>query len=350
MLRMWRALSVGCLVAGLMSRVAVGHAQAPVRAQAPTTTVGDELAVRLIYSREEGLQSCPDEAQLRAAVHLHLGYAVFDREPPTRELVVSVKRVRSRFVARMELRSMDGVSMGARELDARGSVCDELAAALGLAIAVALDPTPLMRGDAADAPAPPAAATCPESTPCPVCPAQPTVQSPAPAPDPKSTTWSIGLIGALGFGVLPETALALGVSASLDFDDFGVLLEGVVYPNVTAESGAIALDTQTQILRVGACGTLLGDDPLLVAGCALGSIGALRVESPIAVERDITPTGTLGARLLGQAHLVGPLWVELRADAHANLIRTTVSLQDRGLWTSPALLVELGCGLRMRFL
>lgn len=304
-----------------------------------------QAAASLAYNRGEGADTCPDEAVLKDAVHRQLGYAVFERTPVTRVIDVSVVRVRGRFVARLSLRSDIGEALGSREIESRGTTCEELASALGLAIALALDPTPMMTASSSEpAPTPvaenpsgsvvaecPAATPCPEPAACPVC--------PAPAVTP--IRWSAGVGAALGFGALPEIAPALSVELGMRIGDTTLLLEGAVYPETSSKLGSVDLETQSQIARLGVCQWLLPGDDLELAACVLGGLGALRGSSPTALDRSITFVVTAGVRAAAELRLAGPLWLQARSDLHANLAGTTLSLGDSRLWETPALFFEL---------
>jgi hypothetical protein len=97
------------------------------------------VSSRLIYSRPEGANSCPDEKSVRAAVAERLGYDPFVAYAST-TVVAEVFRRGAKFGARAYLVDESGQTRGSRELEADASDCGQLVAALTLAISIALDP------------------------------------------------------------------------------------------------------------------------------------------------------------------------------------------------------------------
>jgi hypothetical protein len=151
----------------------------------------------------------------------------------------------------------------------------------------------------------------------------------------------VGAGVALGFGALPSTAPALTVDLGLRLHATAIVLEGVVYPEVTTTLASTALETQAQVARLGVCQWLLTGDDVELAACALAGFGVLRGASPSALDRSLTFLATAGVRAAAELRVVGPVFLQARSDVVANLAGTTLSLGDTKLWETPALVLEL---------
>jgi hypothetical protein len=107
--------------------------------------------VRLIYVREPGAESCPDEGVLKRAVSARLGYDPFIEGHKVRS-VRAVLGPQGRWLrASIELRDADDELLGTNQLTPRVRDCDILASAVELAIALAIDP---LRASGASQPPP----------------------------------------------------------------------------------------------------------------------------------------------------------------------------------------------------
>src|SRR4051812_37840778 len=98
-----------------------------------------EEAQRLQYTRSAGAGQGPEEEQLRLRIAARLGYDPF-RDDARSGFVVRLARHEDTWTAMVERVVSGVVSPAHRELQARGSTCDELASALELALALAIDP------------------------------------------------------------------------------------------------------------------------------------------------------------------------------------------------------------------
>src|SRR5438128_1351366 len=123
-------------------------------------------AARLDYTRGAGAESCPDQRSLEDAVSARLGYPPF-RTDAARTLTARVSASGRGLLARMELRDAGGNLLGKRDLAGAGEGCGELAAAMELAIAIAIDPASATR------PPPPLSEAPPPSQPPPPPPPPP---------------------------------------------------------------------------------------------------------------------------------------------------------------------------------
>jgi hypothetical protein len=122
----WFAMGASIVASLLASLVAL-----PARA--------DKEKVRFVYVRGAGAETCPDESAIKSSVAARLGYEPFDDEAP-KTIAVAVVRPKGVFQAQIEVRDATGAVKGTRRLDSKGSDCGELAGAITLAIAIAVDP------------------------------------------------------------------------------------------------------------------------------------------------------------------------------------------------------------------
>jgi hypothetical protein len=102
----------------------------------------------LLYAREAGAQSCPEESALRAEVAARLGRDPFAAQAPTTVSVFLSGKPQA-LRARIELSDPHGEVTGNRDLTSRNPNCTELFNAVALAVSLAIDPLSF-----ADIPAP----------------------------------------------------------------------------------------------------------------------------------------------------------------------------------------------------
>ena len=82
-------------------------------------------AARLVYVRDKGAESCPDEGRLRAIVRERLGYDPF-RAFASATLFAEVSRDARGYRARIKLVGDDNTVRGSRELEDPGPDCTDL--------------------------------------------------------------------------------------------------------------------------------------------------------------------------------------------------------------------------------
>jgi hypothetical protein len=88
-----------------------------------------------------------------------------------------------------------------------------------------------------------------------------------------------------------------------------------------------------------------------VAACGLGSFGALwgsgtGVPHP---KQQVTPFAAAGLRLGVDLPLAGAFSATFHGDLAATLIRTTLQLDGRDVWTTPRSTAALGAAVRVHF-
>jgi hypothetical protein len=316
------------------------------------------VSSRLIYSRPEGATSCPDENAVRAAVAQRLGYDPFVAYANT-TVVAEVFLRGTRFGGRAYLVDGSGQRRGTRELEPETNDCEQLVAALTLAISIALDPMTAVG-------LPPRALdtretreSTPESPPNQVLtpiPAIPSVAAPVDDGRPLASTnadaraWrGHALAGALvssgwvpatapgiyaGFRVVEPPAWSLGVEgqASLSADQPTPTGSG----RVSAWSWSVALVPCRRFS--------------FLAVCALASAGELVAhgEGLSLTQTQTAAYGALGGRVAAAWTFAERWELELHGDLAAPFARTHFAVNGSDIWQAPALMSAIGGGVVAR--
>jgi hypothetical protein len=284
----------------------------PAQAQAPPS-------LRWSYSRGRGAERCPDEPAMRRAITAQLGRDPFAGGAASEDddsVALEVRRADKQLRARIELRRHDGAVLGAREL--RGDDCAELAPAMTLAIAMAID-TLTSRP-------PPAPSPAIESPPPPPVPQAdddeiPRIAKPPPPP-PVAWNLSLGLLGAVDAANLLAPGLTLQVDVVRGGLSLGVELRGDLPTTARTESSVITASLWT--------GTLLPCLRHKIAGlCGLISMGGemVTVGSTVMALRPLSSSYFwfgLGIRTTVELPLYKMLALRLHADVIAPLMRHQV--------------------------
>lgn len=319
----------------------VGAALPPAASAEPRPTI------RLQYERGPGAERCPQEEELRRALSARLGYDAVDEGAST-ELRALIRREGERLRAQVSLLDGEGKLLGERSLDSRGSDCGELAEAMVLAIAIAVD-------DVLSVVAPPPP---PPLSPPPLVvevrpPPAPTPAPPPPPPAPQVNVAAalpsryeldVGLDVSAGLGPAPSTGVSAG--AAMRWKELSIGLEGHA-----ALPSSHSLRTGGEVraaLTRGAIVPCLRVDPLGV--CGVVSLGVLSAEG-VGVPNARTATSPyLGAGTRLALEWVPPEGVGLRVHAEAALalIRTTVGVGARDAWTMSPIAASLGASAVFR--
>jgi len=252
-----------------------------------------------------------------------------------------VTRTEKGFHAAIEARDEGGRVTGSRSLSSTRD-CAALASALALAVAIAIDPL-LVAGPppAPICPACPACPTCPECPACPECP-----KCPPPPPPPRAhlrasagghvsrgeTPGSIGVGARLGAGVRwPRASLAL---------------EGRVDPLIGTPAGSGDVGATLLTLALLPCA-----HRSRWLACAVLAGGALQGESVeiSSPRRQSTLYAAAGGRLGAELSIAGPFFAQIGLDGLATLTRTTLYVNDRPAWTTPAISISLAASIGATF-
>ncbi len=317
--------------------------------------------MRLVYVREAGAESCPDEGRVRAAVAGRLGYDPFNGAARG-TVIARIARGESVFFGSIEIVDESAASRGKRELSTEGADCDEMSRAMALSISIAIDPehAEATSSEAAQPVEPSSAVAAPS----------PAAAGPAPPllaplrPDPRFTadraanlertdgnaatsafsSW-LAAVSMLGISPAPVFGGSLTLQARRGRWSLGAggrLLSG---PSATAQADADLRVT----LAAGELAGCFERGPF--SYCALGLAGATWARaSSIAVPRTaVGAFGSLGGRVAAAAPLSRSFDAFAQAEVLAVVspIRPQVDGQD--VWRAPRITGGLGVGVRARF-
>jgi hypothetical protein len=302
----------------------------------------DRPTARLVYVRKGGATICPDEPLMRQLVAARLGYDPF-RDDAERTVAVTITRESGAFRAKLEMQQ-EGKPTGTRTLSSTSNDCNELASSIALAVAIAVDPL----GGAPPSSASPSvsASTSASAVPVVAPTIAPSTSASAPPPEMELHPYA-SLGGALAFGVAPNLTGSLTAAFGLRAETWSISLEG----RVDAESTK-RVPTGGEVSSSIIAGSVV---PCLhhelILGCAIASYGSLRgAGSGVGVPReDRSAWVAIGVRIGLEAQIVGPISLRVHADGLAPLTRTTLRLEDRDVWTTPAVALLTGLAVSLHF-
>jgi hypothetical protein len=203
---------------------------------------------QLFVARGSRAEDCPDTTALRARIEQITGTRLellTATEPP---LLVAVSFSREGDSYRAAIRTQ-GPKEGERLLEDAGPTCAALAEAVGVTLALLLDPVPP-----------------------PDLPASPPLQAPAIIPGRASIGW-IGISGGPVFGETPGATLGFGPTFGVELERWSIALGGTetLSRSVRFASGAVRvgltsgdlqlcrmIDLRGEALRAGACARAAG--------------------------------------------------------------------------------------------
>jgi len=328
------------------------------------------ISTRLDYARSPQVLDCPDGAELQKAVSKRLGYSPFF--PAARQiLIVEISDVPTGLSGRVRLIDSDGIIRGARELTETRDNCDELVAALALAISITLDPSvglnfptaetavdegtqnpqespeaPAADGHATDEATEGSLTPSSEAQPTPPAPAQARRVPPVAAPR-SSTEFSLQGSALLAFGAAPSVVPGARVggrvrlgSAQIELDLFGTLAgaqSSLLGGEVHAQQFGISL---APCWRVG-----------WLLGCGIANLGlwhseGAKVSGP---RTENSALSAIGARVELDLPIVASWSLLLNADLLRTLAPITLRLHGADVWTSPSLSGTFGAGVSRHF-
>jgi hypothetical protein len=298
--------------------------------------------VRLVYVRDVGAESCPDETTLKQSVMAHLGYDPFRPFAGT-TLFAEVGRASDRFVGHVKILDDAGIERGARTLEDRGSDCSDIAAAMALSMSIAIDPRSALKAAAPPsppveiAPVEPAPEPPPSSPPVPVVLPRETKPPPS-VPMPRSLR-RIGL--GLGiYGSVGETGGAtLGVRGSGEFVattwSAGLELRGDLPTRLPIQGGG---GVETSLLGgavVPCARRALAWATLAVCGVGfVGRMDARTVDVPHPASRPFVHLAA-GARLGVDVPFTDALSIRVALDAMGTLAPFVFMADGKRVYESP---------------
>lgn len=334
--------------------LAAAAAQAPAQNQSAGPTQPPQA--ELVWIRTASAQAC-DEAALRQAVAMRLGYDPFVPTHSTKVLVevsgttTLTARVR---VARQGTASAERTLSGPPD-------CRSLTEAMALALAVAVDPLVLTRIAPIPPPNPPAPAAVPAKNPpeavapatSPALSATASPPMPPPAEDPPAapappieTHLAFWAAAALDLGHQPGGLLGARLGARLSLSRFSLGLAGWVgFPSSAPLSGGGTVDA------LGAGGNL---DLCLhlwrLAGCVAGRAGALGYQGHQLTEARSgwVPTVQAGPRVAFEFPQDSLLAVHAAAELWLPVVRTRMLAGGSAAWEQPVVAGGVLVGLTLR--
>ncbi len=310
-----------CRCIGLLTTVIIASAAAAAE------------PLRFEYLRLPGAESCPDQRSVERAVAARLGHDPFTSDA-RKFLRAVLSRDATGFAGELTLHEGDEV-LGRRQLESSADDCRELASALELAIAIAVDPQHLTRVSTPSAPAPPAAPS----------------PAPPPPPPPRRSLAPSDAYGAIGgrvsAGLSPLIIPGWVAGAAVRWSHVGIGIEGRAdaATNLVLAQGRVT--TSTLLGSVIPCAHLGR-----IAACGIMSAGTLRVTGRISppVRRDSALLLLAGGRLELELWRFRRLTLRPFVDAQASLSRVAVLSGDEELWVTPPFTGGGGLRLDVSFL
>ena len=334
------------------------------------------LGAHLIYEREPAAAICPDEPSLRAAVARRIGFDPFDEAAP-RTIVCRVSRLPRGLRVRIEIGTDGTEPKATRELVSRRTDCDDLAEALTVAIAIAINPLvaparPVREPPWGPVSAPPAPVVVPVAEPtalvadppvAALAPKVPPVVPPRVTPPPlealnvRSSAPAAAISPAAEHGLewrfAVDGAFATGINPGLTYaGDVAIGLAGRRYSTEVGVrvAGPSSLAVGHGSIRVWQWAVLLTPcaHNRYLSACLLGSAGIVygNGEGFAITQESQSPAIAAGGRAAAEYPL-SEKRLRLRAtlDVTAALTRTHFAVGGVEAWTSPRAAAALGLGL-----
>lgn len=313
--------------------------------------------IRLHYAAPA---SCPGQASFESRLQARTTKSrPADGEEPARAFSVALREAGSRWTGVLSIRDRED-RLAERQVE--GASCEELADALALIVALAIDPQAL----SAPPPTPPPAEPppTPAASSAVVAPAPPPPPAPRPRdpvvparPPPASTPWhaGLGVQGAATWGPSAAALLTLPLFIDVRRGDAGILRPEV---RLSASRGGDSLTSSARftwtVARLEAC-TAIWEHAARVrlVPCALIEGGTLRGEgSDVAQPTSATRAWiAAGATARVQTRVFGPVFVEAQGSLALPVVRDRFFLKpDTTLHRVPEVVPSMAFGLGATFL
>jgi hypothetical protein len=314
-------------------------------------------AVHLVYNRGAGAEQCPSQAELQQGITARLG-----RDPfwgrGARQVWITISRSGTELVATIAAQAEDGGAAQVRAVTSRRAECGELASAVELAMAIAIDPVAAMGrpsqapGDIGEPFQPPSAPTgsvAPASG-APGAPEAAALRTTRRTATPEALSGR-DLHWFVGAGLLLSTRAGPGTSAGLALDlgarrgAWSLTLEGRVDDPTEADGGAIS--ASLVLAAAVPCYHVRW-----LAACAVAAAGILRGSAapdlPDA-QVDMTPYCAAGARVAAELPVSGRFALGAHFDVLATLTPTHLRVAQLEVWSTPVASLTLGLSAIERF-
>ena len=287
------------------------------------------------YQLGPGAGSCPSKEAMQNATSAKLGYSPF-RKTGALKIVSEIQEEGDALRATLRVRHESSQVEGKREFESKEKDCAELAAAMQLAMALAIDPFYARPKAPVETPAVSVETVAPvEKPPVPV--SAPTV--------PWKWSAAVGPMGA--WGAAPGNFIpGLSLEVQARVQAFSFALSGQAY--VPSSVGLLENSAQTSLLTLKASPCLHRS---VFSGCAVLEAGALRsvAENVSQPQVAVTPHLMAGARAGVEFPLNSFLSISVYADALTRLVKVTLLVSEKPEWESPFFAFATGGYLRFQF-
>jgi len=335
----------------------MGHAASCTMAASVTaiaTVAGAFPSSRLVYVREQGAESCPNEPAMRKAVAQRLGYDPFF-PVAERTIVAHIRRNGKELQGAVQLIDAQGLLEGRREFKTASDQCEELANTMALAISIAIDPTSASSvpnppqaksGEPSEPPAQPKQESRAPIEPAPTVPASPDRATPIATRAPSLEFFS-GVAMTGSFGSAPALAGGIALSFGVRRENIALGVEGRrEFPASTDVEGGGSVESSLWLASVLPCFYASA-----VFLCAVGSLGSLRAEGVNLTlsQHDTTLYAAAGARVGFVVPLVSKVSLRPQVDLLTSLTRVELAVGGVPVWRAPPIGVLAGAGIFAEF-
>lgn len=327
---------------------------------------------RLHYSLSANAADCPGEFALRTAVSARLGYDPFTSDART-IIETGIQRIRRSLRGSFLLVDARGHRTGTRTIVGRVGHCDDLVAAMGLAVSIAVDPMSIARTWPAPSSSPPSTSRAESSSRTPSSsapiagPATLIATSSGPARAPPTSSARPAPIARRSLRNVPTWALRFGLGADISYGVAPALTPGfALYGELRRNALSVALEARTALPRTTdslmtpgrvtvapALVSLAGCYHLHGAGfCAIFMSGFLIGSGTQFTAENVTawvPVAAAGTRVTWEIPIVPALAVRARADAAVWLARPVFLADGATAWESPTIAASAGLDVVVRF-
>jgi hypothetical protein len=313
-------------------------------ALALATPAAASPSARLVYLRNPGTESCPDETAVRGAVAARLGYDPFFPNA-SETMFIEISREEAGYHARVKLVAADNNVRGTREIAQAGDECTGIIDTLALTMSIAIDPDSLTRP-------PPEEPKKEEPPPPPPPPPKPELIEAPPlpheAPVPPTRTRppiDLWLAPVVWIASGPPTAFGGELGARIRWErvSAGLSLRGDVPASRTLDAVKVTLGF------VGASAAVCGHASIFAA-CAESTLGVLTASSNAVAKRSDTSARWLAGASAGvEIPATESLLVLGRVIGNESLGSQTVFLNRTNVYDLPHLSVGFELGAAIRF-
>jgi hypothetical protein len=329
----------------------------------PAAANAGPRAVHLVYIRGAGAERCPSQAELQQGVVARLG-----RDPfwgrGARPVWITISRSGTQLVATIAAQPENGGAAQVHAVTSRRGECTELASAVELALAIAIDPlavegrrseAPPDVAEPSGPPTGPAAAPSGSVGPPPEAPEPSALVTAQPSATPDATSardrhWFVGaellLSVGTGPGAAPGFALALGARRG----DWSLTLEARAdYPTEVPVANGVGTVAAAPILAAAVPCRHLG----WLAACAVATAGVLRGSARggglLDARSEVTPYCAAGARVAAELPFGARFALGAHFDLLATLTPTHLDIAQEEVWRTPVVSGTVGLSAIERF-